>query len=114
MLIDSHAHLDMPQLDRDRTEVVGRADIQITVLSQQIRLARDLGLPVVIHDREAHTETLKILREEGGKRLSVVIHCFSRDLTTAERCLEIGYHISVPGTITFPKANEIREVIGSE
>jgi TatD DNase family protein len=86
-------------------------EIQISAFRQQLRLARDIGLPVVIHDRDAHTETLKILQEEGGGKLKGLIHCFSGDIVFADHCLEMGFYVSFPGTITFPKAREIRDVI---
>ncbi len=190
MLIDSHAHLSMPQFDRDREEVVHRASnagvrfimtvgidtassqhavaisheyssvyavvgihphnakiadkrvlhqmreiakdsrvkaygeigldffrnlsppsAQVRVFKDQMRLARDLEMPIVIHDREAHEEVLEILREEGGESLNAVFHCFSGDLAMAKEVVEMGFYLSVPGTITFPRAYQIREVI---
>jgi len=190
MLIDSHAHLDMPQFDRDRNEVIRRARdarihciftvgtdvsssrqairiahenpavyaivgihphdvkdmdrnslkeireiaqdprvkaygeigldffrslsprlVQIERFRQQIRLARDLDLPVVIHDRDAHSETMRVLAEEGDGDLRVVMHCFSGDLAMARRCLDKGFYLSIPGTVTFPKADRLREVV---
>ncbi|NIQ38316.1 MAG: YchF/TatD family DNA exonuclease [Proteobacteria bacterium] len=88
-------------------------EIQITMFRKQIRLAKDLGLPVVIHDREADREMLNILQEEGGGEdsLQAVIHCFSGDLIMAEQCLEKGFYLSVPGTVTFPKAQLLKEVV---
>jgi TatD DNase family protein len=76
----------------------------------QLERARQLGLPVVIHDREAHDEVLHALKIMGKKDRSGVIHCFSGDLALAHEFIALGYSISIPGTVTFPKADTIREV----
>jgi TatD DNase family protein len=86
-------------------------ETQIEAFQEQIRLARELELPIVIHDRQAHEDVVRILREEGGENLQAVFHCFSGDLTMAEEVINMGFYLSVPGTITFPKARQIREVI---
>lgn len=69
----------------------------------QLRLARELDLPVIIHDRDAHSDIMAILRSEGqGTR--GVLHAFSGDVAMAEECLRLGYLISLAGPVTFPKA----------
>jgi len=189
MYIDSHAHLEMKEFDRDRAEVVRRAleagveyiitvgttpedcrkalaiakqhenvfavvgihphevkgigpetydtirslasadkvvaygeigldffrnlsprDIQIKRFGEQLELAEDLDLPVVIHDREAHRETLEMLKSWKGKKRGVV-HCFSGDRTMAMECIDLGFYISIPGPVTFPKSEKMREVV---
>src|SRR5208337_2628595 len=78
---------------------------------EQIGLAKELGLPVVIHDREAHQETLEILKSEGAKDCAGIIHCFSGDYEMAKTCLDMGFYISIPGSITFKNAESFREVV---
>ncbi len=76
-----------------------------------IQLAMEKKLPVVVHDRDAHQETLDILRQENAERVGGVIHCFSGDTDMARDCLDMGFYISIPGIITFPKADQIRDVV---
>ena len=188
MLVDSHAHLDLPEFNDDRSEVVKRAkdneicyiltvginlescskaielanshdfifasigihphdskeidedtysslrsmgsnrnviaygeigldfyrnlsprEVQIRRFREQINLADELGLPLIIHDRDAHKETLEILKEERAGNLGGIIHCFSGDYFMAKSCMDMGFYISIPGTITFPKALELQE-----
>ena len=190
MLIDTHAHLDMPEFDKDRDEVVKRAqedgidyiitvgidldscrdavrlseqfefiyaivgmhphnakdvdkksydilreytrhakvralgemgldffrnhsprEIQLKRFREQVALAREVHLPVVIHDRDAHRETLVILKEEKASEVGGVIHCFSGDYAMASACMDMGFYISIPGTVTFTKAQTLQEVV---
>ncbi|HLE41655.1 MAG TPA: TatD family hydrolase [Nitrospirota bacterium] len=76
-----------------------------------LREARELGLPVIIHDRDAHEDTLQILSEEWSPDLGGVMHCFSGDTEMANKVIEMGLSISVAGPITFPKAESLREVV---
>jgi len=85
-------------------------DVQIRSFGEQLDLAEELDLPVVIHDREAHTETMEMLGSWKGKRRGVV-HCFSGDRVMARRCLDLGFYISIPGPVTFPKSNRLREIV---
>ena len=190
MLIDTHAHLDMPEFDKDRDEVVKRAqeggidyiitvgidldscrsamqladefafvyaivgihphnakdvdeksydllreyarhekvralgemgldffrnhsprEVQLKRFREQVALAREVHLPAVIHDRDAHRETLAILKEEKASDVGGVIHCFSGDYAMASACMVMGFYISIPGTITFNKAQTLQEVV---
>jgi len=86
-------------------------DVQRAVFRAQVRLARDLARPVVIHTREADADTLAILREEGGGEVRGVFHCFTGDRALADAGLDLGFHISVAGILTFPKAGPLRETI---
>lgn len=85
-------------------------DVQRTAFRQQIRLAREIGKPLVVHDRDAHDEILQILQEENAAEVGGVLHCFSGDLAMARKCLELGFYLSFPGTITYPKNHAAREV----
>lgn len=189
MLIDSHAHLDMPEFDDDREEIIERSahggldhiltvgtdldsslaalklaktcdliyaavgyhphnaqdcdlrdldrlakvtsepkvvawgeigldffrrlsppDEQLKVFSTQLEMANDLNLPVIIHDREAHEEVLAVLKKFGKGEKKGVIHCFSGDIDLARNFIELGYYISIPGTVTYKKASRVKEV----
>jgi TatD DNase family protein len=83
---------------------------QLERFAEQLDLAQELALPVIIHDREAHAETLDILRSRKG-RLQGVLHCFSGDRTMARECLALGFYISVAGPVTYPKSDRLREVV---
>jgi len=76
-----------------------------------LREARELKLPVIIHDREAHEDTLQILSEEWSPELGGVMHCFSGDAALAKKVIEMGLFVSIAGPVTFPKAEALREVV---
>ena len=84
--------------------------VQRREFARQLNLAGELGLPVVIHDRDAHREVYDIIRSEEGYRHGGVIHCFSADYNWAKRFVDLGFAISLPGTITFPKSHLQKEV----
>ena len=84
-------------------------DIQRAVFRAQLQLARSLDLPVVIHTREAEEDTLRILTEESRGDLRGVFHCFSGDAAAAARALDTGFHLSIPGIVTFPKSTALRD-----
>lgn len=86
-------------------------DVQIKRFREQINVANELRLPLIIHDRGANNETLGILREERTNPLGGVIHCFSGDYSMAKTCIDMGFYISIPGTVTFPKAIKLQEVV---
>ncbi|PWT84035.1 MAG: hypothetical protein C5B57_05510 [Blastocatellia bacterium] len=86
-------------------------DVQHRVFRAQIRLAREFQQPVVIHTREAEEDTVAILKEDGGGDLRGVLHCFTGTSALAQAALDLGFHISVAGVLTFPKASELRDTI---
>jgi TatD DNase family protein len=86
-------------------------DVQLEVFRVQVRLARELRQPVVIHTREADEDTLAILREEGGGEVAGVLHCFTGGPSLARAGLDLGLYVSLAGIITFPKAAELRETV---
>lgn len=86
------------------------AAAQRTAFVGQLRLARELNLPVIIHDRDAHRDVLTILLEEGLPAAGGVMHCFSGDTAFAEQCLEIGLYLSLAGPVTFKQAEILAEV----
>jgi TatD DNase family protein len=84
---------------------------QQEVFRVQIRLARELDLPIIIHTREAEDDTLAILREESGGAIRGVLHCFTGTRKLAEDGLALGLHISFAGIVTFPKATNLRAIV---
>ena len=82
---------------------------QIEVFRRQIALARELRRPVVIHTREADDDTIDALRAEGGGEVGGVFHCFTGDAAFARRALDLGFHVSFSGIVTFRSAGAIRE-----
>ncbi len=82
---------------------------QLQVFQDQMALASECGLPVIIHNREAHSDTLAILEEFAGT-VKGVLHCFSGSVEMAERCLDLGYYIGIGGTLTFNNAKRPVEV----
>lgn len=192
-LADSHCHIDMPEFDRDRAEVVARArdagvvamlvvggvdgeeghrralrvagdlglpasagvhpheaklateavydelrglagdgrivaigevgldfhydhsprDVQRAVFRRQVGLAREVGLPLIVHTREADQETAAILEQEGAALCGGVIHCFTGGEELAQRALGLGFHLSFSGIVAFPRAEVIQRVARS-
>jgi len=189
MVTDSHAHLDMPEYDGDREEVLNRAfqagvqriitigidlesslkalelagkhpfifstvgyhphnakevdpqvlerlselarepkvvawgeigldffrrhsppDRQRAVFNEQMDLARRLDLPVIIHSRDANEEVIETLRIRKNHRQGGVFHCFSGDYPMAMELVDMGFYISVPGTVTYKNASKVQEV----
>ena len=76
----------------------------------QLDMARSAALPVIIHDREAHDDILRILDENGPLPAGGVMHCFSGDYRLASTLIDRGLHISIPGVITFKNAASLQEV----
>ena len=84
-------------------------EAQERVLRAFLRMANELDKPVIIHDRDAHRQVLDRLREAGTQR--GVLHCFSGDAAMAAEAVAMGLYISIPGTITYPANEALREVV---
>lgn len=84
--------------------------VQRDVFAAEIALAVELDRPVVVHTREATDDTLAVLKEAGWGRVRGVMHCFSGTVSDARRSLDLGFYLSLSGILTFPKANELRDV----
>jgi TatD DNase family protein len=82
-------------------------EIQRDIFIEQLKLARDLGLPITIHTREAWEDTMSILREHWAGE--GVMHCFTGDPAQAEEALGMGFHLSYGGVLTFKTADNVRE-----
>ncbi|AIQ10617.1 TatD family hydrolase [Paenibacillus durus] len=86
-------------------------EVQHTVFRRQIGLARELNMPIVIHNRDAHEDVVCILREEKASEIGGVMHSFSGSWETAKMCLDLGFHLSFGGPITFKNARVPKEVL---
>jgi TatD DNase family protein len=129
-----HPH-DVKQIDKqyysrlknlvldNREQVVGYGEIgldyvknyspkatQLRTFEEQLSLAKELSLPVIIHDREAHDDCLSLLQNAAPFSNGGVMHCFSGDLKLAEKILELGFYISIPGVVTFKNGLALQEV----
>jgi TatD DNase family protein len=85
--------------------------VQQAVFRAQLKVARARQLPVVIHTREAESDTLAILGDGDRVHTTGVFHCFSGDSSAAARALATGYYVSIPGIVSFPKAEALREAV---
>lgn len=86
-------------------------EIQHTVFREQIRLARRLNKPIVIHNRDAHEDIVRILKEEKAEEVGGIMHCFSGSPEIAKKCLDMNFHISFGGPVTFKNARVPKEVL---
>ena len=83
-------------------------EIQKDVFMRQIQYAKEIGLPVIIHSREAKRDTLEIIKGSGINK--GVLHCFSGDIDMAERAMAMGFYISIAGPVTFKNARKPKEI----
>ena len=91
---------------RDYTPV----DKQKYFFERQIEIAKELNLPLIVHSREAPRDTEKILEKYAPYPASGIIHCFGGDMQMMEKCVDLGFYISFAGNITYPKAENLREI----
>jgi TatD DNase family protein len=98
--LDYYWHKDAPEWQRRRFRV-------------HIQAAREAGKPLVIHTRDAAADTLRIMREEGAGQAGGVMHCFTETREVAEQALEMGFHISFSGIVTFKNAVALKETARS-
>lgn len=95
--LDYHYNYSSPKEQRDR-------------FREQIQLARELGLPLVIHTREAQEDTIQILKDERSTEIGGVFHCFSGDAWLAKDALDLGFYLSFSGILTFQNAGRLRDI----
>lgn len=89
-------------------------DEQRRAFEAQLGLALELQLPVIVHSREAHSDTLSILHaaaQRQGGALRGVMHCFSGDVGSAREVVELGLHIGIDGPVTYPRTTVLAEVV---
>ncbi len=110
-------------VDNNRDHVVGYGEIGLDYVKNyappelqrrhfraQLARAKELRLPVIIHDRDAHADTIRLLQEAAPFDHGGIMHCFSGDMSLAAQVLDLGFHISIPGVVTFKNAPELQEV----
>ncbi|HWL25005.1 MAG TPA: TatD family hydrolase [Ureibacillus sp.] len=85
-------------------------DVQQKLFRKQIQLAQKLNLPIIIHNREATADIVKILREENAATVGGIMHCFSGSVETAKECIAMNFIISLGGPVTFKNAKTPKEV----
>lgn len=95
--LDYHYNHSAPKEQRER-------------FREQLQLAKELHLPVIIHTREAQEDTIKILREEQAAEVGGVFHCFSGDAWLAKDALDLGFYLSFSGILTFNNAGMLRDI----
>ncbi|MDR1934870.1 MAG: TatD family hydrolase [Candidatus Accumulibacter sp.] len=95
--LDYHWHKDAPAWQRERFRV-------------HIRAARQAGKPLVVHNRDATADTLRLLAEEKAGEAGGVLHCFTETWEAAQRALDLGFYISLSGIVTFKNARAVKEV----
>ena len=95
--LDYHYNHSSPKEQRER-------------FREQVQLARELALPVIIHTREAQEDTIAILKEENASEIGGVFHCFSGDAWLAKDALDLGFYLSFSGILTFQSATMLREI----
>lgn len=85
-------------------------DVQADVFRQQIQLAKKLNLPIIIHNRNATEDVIRILQEEGAKDVGGIMHCYSDSVEYVQACLDMNFYISLGGPVTFKNAQDPKEV----
>lgn len=85
-------------------------ETQKEIFRKQIRLAREVGLPVIIHNREADQDVIQILQEENAAEIGGIMHCFTGDVDQMNRCLSMNFFIGLGGIVTFKNAKTTHKV----
>lgn len=109
LAVSSHKVVAIGEIGLDFYRDRSPRDQQEPVFRRFLQIAADLQKPVIIHDRDAHDRVMTILREEQVRR--GVLHCFSGDAAMASEVAKLGFHISIPGTITYPGNQNLRDVV---
>lgn len=97
----------------DYYRLTGDLEWQRERFRTHIAAAKICGKPLIIHTRSASADTLRVLKEEGGASVGGVFHCFTEDMDTARQALDLGFHISFSGIVTFKNALQIKAVAQS-
>ena len=95
--LDYYWHKDQPEWQRERFRT-------------HIRAARESGKPLVIHNREATQDVLRLLREERAEEVGGIMHCFTETWDVAQEVLAMGFYISISGIVTFKNAQQVKDV----
>jgi TatD DNase family protein len=90
---------------------LSKPEEQRQAFAGQIEVALELDLPLVVHDRQAHRETLNLLKAMEAQRVGGVLHCFSGELPMAEEVVKLGFYLGIPGVITYTKNQALRDLV---
>ena len=99
------------EIGMDRVRCQTPEDLQQEHFRRQVQIAKQLNLPLIIHDREAHQTVMEILESEAPFPAGGIMHCFSGDRELARQVLDLGFLISIPGVVTFNNAEMLQEVV---
>ncbi len=99
------------EIGLDYVKDYAEPEVQQRAFRRQLELAIELELPVIIHDREAHGDIARLVREAGRLPRGGVMHCFSGDRAFAEEMIGLGFLLSIPGIVTFKSATTLHEVV---
>ncbi|MBO3796358.1 TatD family hydrolase [Bacillus subtilis] len=86
-------------------------DIQKEVFRKQIALAKEVNLPIIIHNRDATEDVVTILKEEGAEAVGGIMHCFTGSAEVARECMKMNFYLSFGGPVTFKNAKKPKEVV---
>ncbi|MGM7724488.1 TatD family hydrolase [Metabacillus sp. Hm71] len=86
-------------------------DVQKEVFRKQIQLAKEVQLPIIIHNRDATEDVVKILNEEKASEVGGIMHCFTGSLEVAKQCMDMNFYLSFGGPVTFKNAKKPKEVV---
>jgi len=109
-LSEQQAVVAIGEIGLDFYRMLSPADSQREIFVAQLELARQMDKPVIIHDREAHAETMSTLRDKA-QGLAGALHCFSGDWDMAMQAIEMGFCISLAGPVTFHNARRLQELV---
>lgn len=86
-------------------------DVQKEVFRKQIALAKEVRLPIIIHNRDATEDVVTILKEEGAEAVGGIMHCFTGSVEVARQCMDMNFYLSFGGPVTFKNAKKPKEVV---
>jgi len=113
LLADSARHpkvVALGEMGLDYYRDLSPREVQRKVFVEQLNLAKEVGKPIIIHDRDAHGDLLDVLRREGVGEAGGVMHCFSGSPEMARECINMGMYVSLAGPVTFKNARKLKEV----
>ena len=112
-LRDSPQVVGYGEIGLDYAKQYAPRDVQKKAFIDQLHLAKDLNLPIIIHDREAHDDIQALIRSIGIPDKGGVMHCFSGDIELAKKMIDCGLYLSIPGVVTFANAASLQAVVRS-
>ena len=110
-LRDSPQVVGYGEIGLDYAKQYAPPDVQKKAFIDQLHLAKELNLPIVIHDREAHDDIYALIRSIGIPEKGGVMHCFSGDIELAKKMIDCGLSLSIPGVVTFANASSLQAVV---